>query len=222
MKVLAITGHAGSGKDTAAYLVQMMTANYSMSTPVDVKVFIEECQKVTLSILNTSSSHIERFRILKFAYPIYQIAAILTGHQTTGEIMTGDFKNKSWVVGTTMYTGRQILQKIGTECFRNVFDDQVWIGLMSQNLNRIPNAVISDLRFLNEATFIEQMKGTIVRIKGRDSGVGTTHQSESEIDLIKPHYTIHNTGDYMFLAYQLEHMCRSLNILNCQYEWKTP
>jgi energy-coupling factor transporter ATP-binding protein EcfA2 len=224
MKVIALTGRAGSGKDTAAQLLQVLTGL--------VQPYYGDVENGVMDI----SRHLDRYKdygykfhtetedwpVLKFAYPVYQIVAVLVGRDVDNIMGDPNFKNQVQAWGLT---GRQLLQKVGTECFREVIGTTVWIDIMQRTLDRFKYAVtsgviISDLRFLNEAGFIDRIGGTIIKIGGRDAGVPGIHQSESEISDIVPSYLLDNSGNYVDLMDGLALICKELNIFNCKYTWK--
>lgn len=226
MNIIALTGRAGSGKDTAATILQFITSSFDTGgVSVEINDFVERSKTYTLRELNEMQQNHNGFQIAKFAYPVYQIAAIITGHETVEEVMTQKFKETTWPVGNSLVTGRQILQKVGKECFRDVFDQRVWIGILDGKINRstASGIIISDLRYPgsdDEEGYVRSKNATIIKMVGRDGGVSTEHSSESGIDKIVPDYLVDNSGNYLYLASQLESICRELNILNCKYTWK--
>lgn len=223
MKVIAITGRAGSGKDTAARCIQVLTGQvdpyYSVSGLIDLHPFLNIEWQNGLQL----PEHITDWPVLKFAYPVYQIAAIIVGREVDDIMADPKFKNQIQLYGLT---GRELLQKIGTECFREVLSTDIWIQVMDRKLKQLESAgltgvIISDLRFVNECHFLEEMwRATIVKMVGRESGVPITHQSESELDSISGIHHIHNTGSYTGLMNILSDFCKHLNIHNCKYTWK--
>jgi hypothetical protein len=77
---------------------------------------------------------------------------------------------------------REIMQKVGTDLFRHHFDDQFWVKILHQRIQSmlhqgIPNIVISDIRFQNEADVIHQHGGILVYID-RFSRPHDSHESE--------------------------------------------
>ena len=64
-------------------------------------------------------------------------------------------------------TGREILQKVGTDLFRNNFDKDVWVKIMKRRIEASPetSVVFSDLRFVNECEMVQELGGTIIRLK---------------------------------------------------------
>lgn len=99
---------------------------------------------------------------------------------------------------------RMIMQKIGTEIFRNQINPNYWITKVDEKIKQIyydygklSTIIIHDVRFKNEAEYIQDQMGILVRIE-RPTNINITnanHASETEQDIIKPTYTIINDID---------------------------
>jgi hypothetical protein len=114
---------------------------------------------------------------------------------------------------------RRTLQVLGTECVRDILGDQSWINALENRLNAFgswsfpdsgaiilpgarsvfagPPAVITDVRFPNEASAVRTWGGEIwrivrTRLNGTlfDNGLGIDHPSEKFIDGIRADMTI--------------------------------
>lgn len=86
-------------------------------------------------------------------------------------------------------TLRYILQKVGTECMRNGYDQQIWVQAVRRYIMNNPDVhdwVIPDVRFANEAKAIKDWGGIVVCMTrpgtGGDTSVGIP-QHPSEVDL---------------------------------------
>lgn len=98
-------------------------------------------------------------------------------------------------------TPRQIMQEFGDAC-RSIWPE-VFISCLRRRLFRFDGrAVVSDVRFLNEARALEQLGGMLVRIERPGlQGVGHPgHASEHQLDGWEGwSYILHNDGDlYQF------------------------
>lgn len=81
-------------------------------------------------------------------------------------------------------TPRYILQKVGTECMRVGYDENIWVKTVGKKLASDPAArwVISDCRFPNEATAVKKWGGLMVRVDRSQAGAsGGIAQHPSEI-----------------------------------------
>lgn len=97
---------------------------------------------------------------------------------------------------------RRVLQWWGTE-YRRAQDPLYWIKQLETRLAYEPSkVVITDLRFLNEADFVERHDGVIWRVD-RPGVERMDHVSETELDSIIPDRIINNNGDLQNLARQV-------------------
>lgn len=62
-------------------------------------------------------------------------------------------------------TPRYMLQLMGTEAGRDVFNKDIWIYSVEKRMQGIENVVIPDVRFPNEIHFIRSMGGKVIRVK---------------------------------------------------------
>lgn len=107
------------------------------------------------------------------------------------------------------WSGRSILQHVGTEGFRFIHED-VWARAMigrARSLIRgdiCKMVVVADVRFLSEAKAIKDAGGIIVRIKRPEADVVvSTHASETQLALIQEDYVIDNQGRELYLLEKL-------------------
>jgi hypothetical protein len=239
MKVIALTGRAGSGKDTAALGIRMLTGSldptWMMSIEgcpitgpnrhvVDLKEFFN------INWPDESTHPASMWKVWKFSYPVYQIAAILTGHDPNRaeDLMTQNFKDSDWPIGLNglRVSGRKILQLAGTEAGRDIYGDTLWLQIMDRQLENFQKegfagVIVTDCRFINECKFLQTYWGaTTIRILGRDAGLPQNHPSESELDQINPDNYLSNHLDYVNLMDRLQEICNDLKISNHSYTWK--
>ena len=101
-------------------------------------------------------------------------------------------------------TARDILQRVGTDEVREQFDEDYWWktldAWMSVLAMRLGTAsfVVPDVRFLNEAQWIWERKGIVIRLTGRGRAVTVeqnTHRSEMESDRVAADVDIANGPD---------------------------
>lgn len=114
------------------------------------------------------------------------------------------------------WSGRRILQYIGTEGFRHIHDE-VWSRAMIGRARSLINdalcdlVVVTDVRFLSEAVAIKEAGGLIVRVKRPEADrVPAVHASESQLAEIKEDYVIDNQGKELYLLEKLvgEFLCQ--------------
>lgn len=164
-----------------------------------------------------------QYEIKKYATKVKQIASLLSGIPIE-RFESQDFKkfnmptvwNKikkptsAYGEQTEKMKVREFLQKIGTDALRDGLHSDVWInalyadyrptGVNDDNYPQMetimPNWIITDVRFPNEAQAIIDRGGIMVRINRTDkSRVNADHPSEIALDDWDGfHYTIDNNG----------------------------
>jgi len=135
------------------------------------------------------------------ASPIKSIAQIF-GY--THDQLNGSQQQKLEIHEHWGISGREFLQKVGTELFRDKIKEvlpnmkSVWVDLFRLQYEKEPKAyVISDIRFVDEANIIKQLGGIIIKVV-RNSDVSSAtriehvHKSELEMDSIPIDITIDN------------------------------
>jgi hypothetical protein len=105
----------------------------------------------------------------------------------------------------------KMLQKVGTDVFRDHFDKETWIKSLYygdyKNIEKKHNSIdgftkdfvylISDCRFPNEADFVKNNNGILIKVIGKAFETDRDKMHESEIALDnydKFDYIIDNTG----------------------------
>lgn len=92
-------------------------------------------------------------------------------------------------------TPREILQRVGTECFRQTFDADIWVRAALRDLEAGRSYVVTDVRFPNEAQAIKDLGGRIIQITRNGAvGQGMTHASETALKSWDFDGTIENDG----------------------------
>ena len=109
-------------------------------------------------------------------------------------------------------TPRQAFQRVGTECMRNHFMDDVWVrSALRKILCSKKNVVVSDCRLKNEIQMGRDIGAFIVRIDRQQAEKITPgadqHVSETQLDnYTKWDHIIKNDGTFFDLYSQIEHM----------------
>lgn len=141
MNLIAVAGFISSGKDTVA---QYLIDNYNY-----------EKESLASSLKDSVSSI--------FGWP----RDLLEGN-TEESRQWRETVDEWWSTELNMpeLTPRLVLQKVGTEVFRNNFHDSIWLASLKKRLtNKTNNIVISDCRFPNEINMIKSLNGKIVWVK---------------------------------------------------------
>ena len=181
--IIAISGFAGSGKDTVGEMIKSMTNQHNW----EIKRWADKL-KQTASLL--TGIDVSKFEDQEFKK---------TYLGPEWEYMS--FKNTYTIPELNRMTVRDLLQKLGTEAMRNGLHPNVWVNsLMSDYLGIksnnscgyfyytfdeaplvYPNWVITDTRFLNEVHAVKSKGGIVVRVNRPGIGPLNDHQSETEL-----------------------------------------
>lgn len=147
------------------------------------------------------------FKKFSFADPVRQAVELLDPLVPLGGGAVGRLSDalsySSWeeLKDTDSLTEvRKLLQRMGTEVGRNIFGDVIWINLLNAAVekDKTPLVVITDVRFANEADYIINRGGIVIKIEREGTAPGDPHPSE-KLDLqythlIKNNSTVENLG----------------------------
>ena len=190
--IIGISGYSGSGKDTVCSVIQDLDVHYNWQRK-------------------------------KWAGKLKQIASILTGIPEY-KFEDNEFKKsnlgKEWNYNDFGKIGgknnqpmsiRELLQKLGTDALRNTLHNDVWVNaLMADYIPNctptdafskdLPNWIITDTRFPNEAKSIKDAGGVVIRVDRMSIAPINTHYSEIALDDWDFDYYIENSGTYKDLT----------------------
>jgi hypothetical protein len=88
---------------------------------------------------------------------------------------------------------RRLLQVFGTEVGRNIFGENIWVDLCLNSIHS-NRAVISDVRFPNEADKIKERGGVVWRVNRPQVNALNSHASETSLDDYDFDCIIDNSG----------------------------
>jgi hypothetical protein len=133
----------------------------------------------------------QSFQIKKFSGKLKYIASMLT------DIPADRFEDQSFksriITGWDM-TGREMLQRLGTEAIRNNLHEKAWVNALFADHHQHAKWVITDCRFPNEAQEIKDYGGIIVRVNRTGFGPVNNHPSETALDDYDFDAIIENNG----------------------------
>ena len=93
---------------------------------------------------------------------------------------------------------RRLLQLMGTEAGREIHGPNLWVDAIRPELcSSVQPAVITDVRFPNEAAAIKQMGGVVVRLSRKEGGLivgDNSHASEALVDGLDVDLDVSNDG----------------------------
>ncbi len=141
----------------------------------------------------------QQYNELYLAEPLKQfgISIGFTHDQIYGTQAQKNIKNDYYGV-----SGREFMQKVGTELFRNKLDQvidmnlkgsSIWVKNIERQLSLYDKIVISDCRFPDELSMLKKYNSIVIKLV-RNYNDDASHISEQHIDEMNADYTIDNNG----------------------------
>jgi hypothetical protein len=165
---IAVVGYAGAGKTTASdYIVK----NYGYTK------------------INFKDALVAEMRV-KLPRTMQEIIYLL--ERTPGGEYYDGFSggmDQDWLFANKPPVFRALMQEFGTEIMRGI-DENHWVDAWKESVEGIENLVTDDCRFLNEAQYVRDNGGMILRIIRTDIQGAGTHASEVEQQHIVADYTV--------------------------------
>jgi hypothetical protein len=206
MSIIAISGYAGSGKDLAAMMIQHhhLTPELQLDNPVH-----ELMNEDTWWLDDVSGWEIRKFagKLKSIAsiltgIPVQKFEDQAFKKTTLGPEWARAIPGEDWVNGKPVLvpmTVRDFLQKLGTDGLRDGLHENTWVNaLMADYVPRheqwtegsldihkyglLPNWIITDCRFPNEAKAVRERDGVIIRINRPGVTAVNAHPSETALD----------------------------------------
>ena len=134
-----------------------------------------------------------QYSIQKFAAKLKEVASVLLGvpKQLFEEQW---YKDMCLGVKWDHMTVRQFLQRLGPDCIRFGLHQDTWVNALFSDYKQGDSWLISDTRFINEAQYVKDAGGLIIRVNRPGITPANDHYSEVELDSWKYDYVIENDG----------------------------
>jgi len=206
--LIGISGKIGSGKDTVAAMIQELYPQY------EVKKFAGKLKDIA-SIL--TGIPVEKFEDQEFK------------KTDLGKEWSYVYPDEYYDDGESVMvcmSVRQLLQKLGTDALRDNLHENVWVNaLMADYVEKpvnvlegegyrledtLPNWIITDTRFPNEAKIIEEKGGILLRVERSTCNLGT-HPSETALDDFPFEHVIFNNGSMDDLRNEVKKFLESIS-----------
>lgn len=140
-KIIAITGLKGSGKDTTADYIIKNYDNWEKDS------FAGTLKDATSAI---------------FGWDRKMLAGETPEDREIRETRDDYWSEK---LGFEV-TPRIVLQKLGTDCLRSHFHQNIWVDSLERKIrNTDKNVIITDCRFKNEIDMLRNLGATIIRVE---------------------------------------------------------
>lgn len=143
---------------------------------------------------------VEKYGFHKYAFaePVKQVCKIMfqLDSQQLEDSIQKEENDPRWDL-----TPRQMMQKVGTDMVRHYWGENFWVRCMEMRVykDKKERIVVSDVRFQNEADWIKQNHGILVRIVDNTHSTYTDpHPSEVEQLSIQEDLVLSNRKDVSF------------------------
>jgi hypothetical protein len=151
-------------------------------------------------------SSVARYLQNEYGYTVYPMAyAIRKSILTALPFVKAEYlqEDKEKVIPELGCTGRKLLQSLGHDWGRKSIHEDVWVRAQQAMFEilkvDVSRAVIDDVRYTNEGTWIKRNKGVIIEIDRPfmdTSGKFRQHESENSFDSDLIDHTIRNVSCY--------------------------
>ena len=217
IKLLGMTGRAGSGKDTAAYMLMkdLGYKTYALASPI---------KAIVNSMFGWGEDHAEgslkeeelsvifradRFNEFKHCWSVYN----LTVHADSTHVMGLQSILNVLGLSTTQNFGeaigsispRKAYQLVGTEWGRAI-NDTIWLDIATENISK--GTIVTDVRFPNERDWLDSLGGKLIHVdRGGYTHTGeTSHSSEAGLEIKGDDWVLYNKGSLEELRENVEEL----------------
>lgn len=171
-KLIGLTGYAGSGKDTFAKSLKLRGGFERVG-------FADAVKEMAL-VLD----------------PLLFFDTVHSGHDLLP--LSTVVKSIGWEEAKKIPDVRKYLQVLGTDAVRNIIGSDAWIRAAEAkvvgHLREGRNVVLTDVRFPNEAAFVQGYGGIVVKIIRDGVEPVNSHISDTGVDDIKVDQIVFNNG----------------------------
>lgn len=194
---VAFSGKKQVGKDTAAEMVQEILTEAGHR--VTITAFAEALKSIVTNVLGLPESSVSGSNIEKNA-----------GTHIVWDNLPTDIRLKYSTEGTEPrsgpMSGREVMQVLGTDIFRSMFNDNVWAhSPFRPSWTFWDVVIITDCRFPNEKLAVESNDGILVRLT-RDTGFEDDHISETALDGHSFEHVYDNNGTFEDMRHYLRRL----------------
>lgn len=215
---IGIAGKARSGKDTAADILKELTnqATYSFANPLkkrvnlifgwderhgwgslkEEKLYTRVVHKSEVNMLlnNFLFAFVEEEKQLKMHFDFYEVFQDFVSFDNLGFMQ--------WNISP-----RKAYQLFGTEFARKRIKDSIWLDMAPTQ-----GVIIPDVRFDNEAAFIKENAGFIIKIERDHTKINeSSHSSEAGISEEFIDFIVDNNGTMKQLEKQIKDLHKVVN-----------
>ena len=163
--LIGLNGRLGAGKDTAAARIQTMVTDRE----IELRAFANPLKDSAAALFGISRDELEWMKL--------DPDISMTMRVPLGPPPDIRYRTKS-------FTGRQYLERYGTEAHRDIFGGDFWLDqALPEGIDHYNKLIIlTDCRFENEAKRVRQQGGSVIEVVGPRGREGNGHPSDTPLD----------------------------------------
>lgn len=197
--VIGLSGYAGTGKDTAAdIIVRILAPNVRRTAFADaVRAELAQAFHVDVGLFlrrDLKTAPLHELRPNRCSDPAFRL-----------HLLRSRLPNDP-------LSPRHVLQQWGDD-YRRTQDPCYWVSQVSEKFRAMPAgvaAVITDVRYPNEASWLHSVGGYLVRITRAGTAPALGHRSDLGVDLLQHDHVIANDGTVEDLETELSDALRAI------------
>lgn len=135
------------------------------------------------------------YQRMAFADGVRELALAVDPLILPGVRLSAIVAQRGWDGAKALADVRTLLQNVG-KGVRDTVGPQAWVEAMDQRWSRAgrPDVVITDVRYPNEAAWIQRWGGMVIRVDRPGIGPVNGHESETLVDAIAANRAVVNSG----------------------------
>ena len=216
IKLLGMTGPAGSGKDTAASMLveELGYETYALASPIKALTnslfkwgyaHTEGHLKEDKLQVAFSAGALDKFNQVWNSYKL----DLHTGCNTTMGLLEILNVLELEPTDSSEFRGcispRKAYQLVGTEWGRAI-KDTIWLDIATENISK--GTIVTDVRFPNEREWLDSLGGKLIHVdRGGYTRTGeTSHSSEAGLEIKGDDWVLYNKGSLEDLRESVEEL----------------
>jgi hypothetical protein len=236
--IIGISGYSGSGKDTAGIIIQYLKASTKLplkvvlKSPIHHQWWLEERSsweiKKWAGKLKVIASMLTGIPTEKFEDQEFKKSLLGPEWGTVSTNPLNSIEPFKDIQFNALMSVREFLQKLGTSALRDGLHENAWINALmadyialpqvgpeitEDNDYKLPNWIITDTRFPNEAEAIKKAGGIIIRIERPGIDPVNLHTSETSLDNWNFDHVVVNDGSITDLTKKIKKVLKASKML---------
>lgn len=196
MKLIGMSGLAGSGKDTCADFLCKAEGFVKLSLAAPLKEMCSKVFGIEAKYFDDRKLKEAEFETVMIDYcHLDKIRDIVENEW--GFVITHDQREKmESYYGREIKTPRKLLQTIGTDILRTIIRDDIWIVLLFSQMKDLgSHIIVSDVRFKNEREAFKKAGAVLMLVKRDAIENKDGHSSENDLGTEKDYDVVINNSD---------------------------